>query len=121
MGTKITSRAVINAGSLGRLPIKEGAEIGFGNLKREPVMGDDGVLGHSESYEEAPYIKCVIAHAKSTDEDAIKNFTDEPITLETNSGKTYTLTDAWTGDPLSLAIKDGQLEVMFYGYELIPQ
>jgi len=121
MGTKITSRAVLNAGSLGRLPIKEGAEIGFGNLKREPVMGDDGVLGFSESYAEAPSIKCTIAHAKSTDEDAIRNFTDETITLETNSGKVYTLTDAWTGDPLSLSIKDGQLEVMFYGYELIPQ
>lgn len=121
MGTKITSRAVLNAGSLGRLPIKEGAEIGFGNLKREPVLGDDGVLGFSESYEEAPFIKCTIVHAKNTDEEAIKAFTDETVTLETNSGKTYTLTDAWAGDPLTLAIKDGQLEVMFYGYELIPQ
>ncbi|MCG9681212.1 phage tail tube protein [Vibrio sp. Isolate23] len=121
MGTTITSRAVLNAGSLGRLPIKEGAEINFGNLKREPVMGDDGVLGHSESYEEAPSIKCVIAHASNTDEDAIKEFVDENITLETNSGKTYTLTDAWVGDPLTLAVKEGQLEVMFYGYELIPQ
>ncbi|MGL4225952.1 MAG: phage tail tube protein [Vibrio sp.] len=121
MGTKITSRAVLNAGSLGRLPIKEGAEIGFGNLKREAVMGDDGVLGHSESYEEAPSIKCTIIHAQTTDEDAIKAFVDESITLETNSGKIYTLTDAWVADPLSLNIKDGQLEVLFNGYELIPQ
>ncbi|PJC85295.1 hypothetical protein CSW98_15825 [Vibrio sp. HA2012] len=121
MGTKITSRAVLNAGSLGRLPIKEGAEITFGNLKREPVMGDDGVLGHSESYESAPSIKCTIVHAQSTDEDAIRDFVDENITLETNSGKVFTLTDAWTGDPLSLTVKDGQLEVVFYGYEMISQ
>lgn len=121
MGTKITSRAVLNAGSLGRLPVKEGAEINFGNLKREPVMGDDGVLGHSEEYTDAPSIKCTIVHANSTDEDAIKAFVDESITLETNSGKVYTLTDAWTVDPLSLNVKDGQLEVLFNGYELIPQ
>ncbi len=121
MGTLITSRAVINAGSLGRLPIKEGAEIGFGNPKREAVMGDDGVLGHSESYEDAPYIKCTIVHAQSTDEDVIKDFVDESITLETNSGKVYTLRDAWTVEPLSLTVKDGQLEVLFNGYELIPQ
>ena len=121
MGTVITSRAVLNAGSLGRLPIKEGAEIGFGNLKREPVMGDDGVLGHTEEYSDAPFIKCTIIHAKTTDEDAIKNFTDESITLETNSGKVYTLTDAWSAEVLSLNVKDGQLEVLFNGTELIPQ
>ncbi|EKO3513669.1 phage tail tube protein [Vibrio fluvialis] len=121
MGTTITSRAVLNAGSLGRLPIKEGAEIGFGNLKREAVMGDDGVLGHSEVYDGAPYIKATIVHAKATDEDAIKAFLDENITLELNSGKVYTLTDAWTVDPLTLNVKDGQLEVLFNGFELISQ
>ncbi len=121
MSTKITSRAVLNAGSLGRLPIKEGAEIGFGNLKREAVMGDDGVLGHTEEYSDAPFIKCTIVHAKTTDEDAIKAFVDESVTLETNSGKVYTLTDAWSSEVLSLNVKDGQLEVTFTGTELIPQ
>lgn len=121
MATKITSRAVINAGSLGRLVIKEGAEIGFGNLKREPVIGDDGVLGYSESFDTAPSIKCTIIHANDTDEDAIKNFVDEDITLETNTGRTYSLIGAWAVEPLSLAVKDGQMEVMFNGDELIPQ
>jgi len=121
MATKITSRAVINAGSLGRLPIKEGAEIGFGNLKREAVMGDDGPLGYSESYEEAPSIKCTIIHAKDTDEEAIKAFVDETITIETNSGKAYTLKEAWTVDPITLSTKDGQLEVLFNGIEMITQ
>ncbi|NRB68745.1 MAG: phage tail tube protein [Vibrio sp.] len=121
MSTKITSRAVINAGSLGRLPIKEGAEIGFGNLKRTPVMGDDGVLGFSEEYSDAPFIKATIIHAKDTDEEAIANLVDENITLETNSGKTYTLKEAFSADPLSLNVKDGQLEILLNGTELIPQ
>ncbi|WP_299141309.1 phage tail tube protein [uncultured Vibrio sp.] len=121
MATKITSRGVLSAGSLGRLPIKEGTEVGFGNLKREPVMGDEGVLGYTEMYSDAPSIKVTIVHAKDTDEDALKNFIDEDVIFETNTGKTYTLRDAWVVDPLSLNVKDGQLEILFNGLELIPQ
>lgn len=121
MSTKITSRAVLNAGSLGRLPLKEGAEIGFGNLKRETVMGDDGPLGFTEEFSDAPFIKATIVHAKDTDEEAIAKFVGENVTLETNSGKIYTLKDAWTVDPLTLNVKDGQLEILLNGTELIPQ
>lgn len=121
MSTKITSRGFLDAGSLGRLPTKEGATINYGNLKREAVMGDEGVLGYSESYDGAPFIKVTITHAKDTDEEAIKDFTGENLTYQTNSGKVYTLMDAWTADPLELSVKDGQLEVLFLGTELIPQ
>lgn len=121
MSTKITSRGFLDAGSLGRLPTKEGAVINFGSLKKEPVIGDSGVLGYSEEFENAPSIKATIVHAKTTDETAIENFAGENITLNTNSGKSYTLMNAWLGDGLELAIKDGQLEVLFYGTELIPQ
>ncbi len=121
MSTKITSRGFLDAGSLDRLPTKEGAVVNFGGLKRDAVMGDAGVLGYSEEYENAPSIKATIVHAKSTDETAIKNFTGENITLNTNSGKSYTLMNAWVSESLELTIKDGQLEVMFLGTELIPQ
>ena len=119
MATKLTSRATLDAGSLGRFPLKEGVELQFGNLKREAVMGDDGVLGYSEKYESAPSVKGTIIHAKNTDEDKIKHFVGEHITVETNSGKSYTLKNAWIGDPLTLSVKDGQIEVLFYGEELI--
>ncbi|GEK12588.1 phage tail tube protein [Aliivibrio fischeri] len=121
MSTTITSRGFLDAGSLGRLPTKEGATINFGGVKRKAVMGDSGVLGFSEEFEGAPFIKATIVHAATTDETSIKNFTGENITLNTNSGKTYTLMNAWTSDPLEVAIKDGQLEVLFLGIELIPQ
>lgn len=121
MSTTITSRGYLDAGSLGRLPTKEGATVNFGGVKREAVMGDDGVLGFSEVFDAAPSIKATIVHAKTTDETAIRNFTGENITLNTNSGKSYTLMDAWTSEALELTIKDGQLEVMFLGTELIPQ
>lgn len=119
MSTTITSRGFLDAGSLGRLPTKEGATINHGNLKREAVLGDEGVLGHTEEYESAPSIKVTIIHAKSTDEDKLKAFTGETLTYQTNSGKTYTLKDAWVVNALEISVKDGQLEVLFNGTELI--
>ncbi len=121
MSTKITSLSFVEAGSLGRLPTKEGAVLNYGNKKREPVMGDNGVLGYSEEYETAPSVKVTIIHAKNTDEDALKDFTDETLTVFTNTDRAYTLKDAWVADPLELTIKDGQLEVLFCGTDLIPQ
>lgn len=121
MSTKITSRGFLDAGSLGRLPTKEGATINFGNVKRDPVFGDEGVLGYSEAFDTAPSIKVTIVHSVTTDEDALKNFSGENLTYNTNSGKSYTLMNAWTAAPLELSVKDGQLEILFYGTELISQ
>lgn len=121
MTTKITSRSFLDAGSLGRLPTKEGATVNFGGVKREAVLGDEGVLGFSEIFDGAPSIKVTIVHANTTDETAIRNFTGENITLNTNNGKSYTLFGAWVSDPLELTVKDGQLEVTFLGTELVSQ
>ncbi len=121
MSTAVTSRGFLDAGSLGRLPTKEGATVNFGGVKREPVMGDEGVLGYSEMFDGAPSIKVTIVHASTTDETAIGKFTGENVTLNTNSGKSYTLMDAWVSEPLELSVKDGQLDVLFLGTELIPQ
>ena len=44
----ITSRGFLDAGNLGRMPTKEGGTVSFGNLKRDAVMGDEGVLGYTE-------------------------------------------------------------------------
>lgn len=121
MSTKITSRGYIDADTLGRLPTKEGATIGFGNIKREPVYGDEGVLGYSEQHDAAPFIKVTLVHVNETDEDALMNVINATITYTTNTGRSYTLSNAWTSDPLELAVKDGQLEVTFYGTKLTPQ
>lgn len=117
----ITSRATINAGSLGILPIKEGATINFGNLKKEPVMGDSGVLGHTEEYESAPFIKCTIVDSVESDKAALTKFVSQNVLLTTNNGQNFTLTDAWVGNVLELNVKEGSLEVEFYGTELIAQ
>ena len=52
---------------------------------------------------------------------ALANFVDEEVTVELNNGKTYTLRAAWAGEVSPLNVKDGQLEVTFYGIEMIEQ
>tara|TARA_R110001583_G_scaffold15059_2_gene62469 strand:+ start:29277 stop:29639 length:363 start_codon:yes stop_codon:yes gene_type:complete len=117
----ITSRATINAGPLGILATKPGTTFNKGNLKKDPVMGDNGVLGHTEKFESAPNIKCTLVDTIQTDVTALENFVNGTVLLETNNGKKYTLTDAWVGNELELNTEDGTLPVEFYGTELIPQ
>ena len=115
----ITSRATITAGSLGILATKPGTTFNMGNVKRDPVMGDNGVLGYTEKLETAPNIKCTLVDMVETDKEALKNFVDETLLLETNNGQQITLTDAWVGNELEINTEDGTLPVEFYGTELI--
>ena len=117
----ITSRCFIDAGSLGRLPGKEGATIAFGNLQKDAVMGDEGVLGHTEKFEAPPSIKVTLVDTVENDKAKLIKFAGENVLLTTNSGQSYTLTDAWVGNSLELNVQEGSLDVEFYGSELIPQ
>ena len=117
----ITSRGFLDAGDVGRLPTKEGGTVNFGNLKREPVMGDEGVLGHTEEYESAPFIKVTLVDSTALDKEKLQNFVSQNILYSTNNGQQFTLTDAWVGNPLELNVKEGQMDIEFYGTKLIPQ
>ena len=116
---KITSRVTINAGALGILAAKPGTTYHMGNAKKDPVMGDNGVLGHTEKFESAPNIKCTLVDMVETDKKALAKFVDETILLETNNGQQMTLTSAWVGNELEINTEDGTLPVEFYGIELI--
>lgn len=115
----ITSRGFLDAGSLGRLPTKDGGTVNFGSKEREAVMGDEGVLGRTEHWKTPPSITVTIADSTEVDKKAIAEFVDQTIVLNTNNGQTFTLTGAWVHNPQELKIKDGELEVTFYGYEML--
>jgi hypothetical protein len=115
----ITSRGFLDAGNVGRLPTKEGGTVNFGNLKREAVMGDDGVLGHTETFEGAPFIKVTLADSTALDKEALENFVGQTILYSTNNGQKFSLADAWVGNVLELNVKEGTLDVEFYGTKLI--
>ncbi|RUM91047.1 MAG: hypothetical protein DSZ27_07250 [Thiomicrospira sp.] len=114
----VTSRGVINAGSLGKVPTEKGGEIQFGGVKREPVMGSEGVVGHSED-PVAPYIKVTLLNVNSVDKEKLSQMVNETITYSLNSGETYTLTNAFVSDPTNIQVDGGKIDVQFFGDNLI--
>ncbi len=116
----ITSRGFLDAGSAGRLPTKEGGTVKLGGVTREPVMGDEGVLGHTET-QIAPSIKVTLVDSSALDKEKLKNFAGETLVYSTNNGQQFVLTDAFVSNELELNVKDGTLDVEFYGTECIQQ
>ncbi len=116
----VTSRGFLDAGSAGRLPTKEGGTVKLGGVTREPVMGDEGVLGFSETTN-APHIKVTLVDTTALDKEKLKNFVGETLVYSLNNGQQYVLTDAFIGNELELNIKSGTLDVEFYGTECIQQ
>lgn len=117
----ITSEAIIDAGSLGRLPIKPGAKLKMGNKTRTPVMGSNRVLGYTEKMESAPSITCTLSDSNAVDKTKLSNFVNETVVLNTNNGQSFVLTEAFVSNELELDTTEGDLEVVFMGTEMIPQ
>jgi len=115
----ITSRGWLDAGSLGRLPTEKGGQIGFGNMKRDAVIGGEGVIGFTEELEGAPYIKVTIIDSTEVDKQKLKNFMGETLVYNTNNGQQFVLTGAWVGNAIELNVDDGKIAIEFYGTELV--
>ncbi|MBN2605992.1 MAG: phage tail tube protein [Thiotrichales bacterium] len=115
----VTSRGYLDAEGLGRLPTKEGGTVNFGNLEKKPVLGDEGVIGHTEEYTEAPAIKVTLIDTNELDKENLRNFVDKTVVYATNNGQQFSLTGAWVGNNHELNVKDGEMEVLFYGTKLI--
>ncbi|BBN59321.1 phage tail tube protein [Hydrogenovibrio marinus] len=117
----ITSEALIDAGSLGRLPVKPGAKYKFGKKTRGAVFGNGGVLGHTEKNENVPTITCTLADSDAVDKDALGEFSNETVVLHTNNGQSFVLTGAWVSNDLEVDTNEGDLEVIFMGKKLVRQ
>jgi len=115
----ITSRGTIDIPSMGRLPTQKGISFSYGNAKREPVMGDSGLLGNTEEYTDAPSIKCKLSDTSALDKQQLKDVIDETVTLQLNNGQTFTLNNAFLSDVLEIDASSGDIEVTFFGSELI--
>lgn len=115
----ISSRGTIDVPSIGRLPTQHGITVNFGNVTRNPVMGDSGLLGHSEEFTEPAMIKAKLSDTKALDKAKLAKVVDETITLMLNNNQTYTLTQAFLANPLELDTSTGDIEVEFRGAELL--
>jgi hypothetical protein len=112
--SKVSGRVFISLGGQ-RIRSKEGASLETGGVEREAAVSDAGVDGPTEKTV-APKLDCKINHTdktRLTDLHAFKG----TITFETDSGRVYTLIDAWSAKPPKL--EKGEVSLEFGAVECI--
>jgi hypothetical protein len=94
------------------LKSKPGASIKIGGVMREPIMDDQGGYNYTETLEPSQ-VKCTLLHVAETDLPALRAFVDGTVHYETDTGVSYVVTGAGTGEIGELA--NGEVEVTFNG------
>jgi hypothetical protein len=90
-------------------------KLGLGGQKREPVIGDNGVLGYKEAIEPGT-VECQISLKQGTSLAELKRITDATITYEADTGQTYVIRHAFVTDTLMVTAGDGGVvDVKFAG------
>lgn len=109
---KLTGRVFITVKGQ-RLRSKDGATLkGFGGFERKGEIADTGVSGYTETTV-IPEIECSIQHAADTNLSDFLNITDETISFDTDTGRSFILTGAWNTGALELS--KGEVKLKFQG------
>ncbi len=98
-----------------RVRSKEGASLDFGGTTREPVNSDSGVDGYT-SKTTAPKVSFKVSHTAETKVKDLQDFVGK-LTFETDTGRVYTLPEAWCSEPPKL--EKGELSLEFSGTECL--
>lgn len=99
-----------------RIRSKEGASLETGGAERTAETSDAGVDGYSEKTA-VPRVECRINHTAATSLKALQDFRDGTLVFETDTGKVFTLTDAWCARPPKLT--KGEVELSFEAKECL--
>ena len=83
-------------------------------VKRETLVGQDGVHGYKEMPVE-PYISGDVSDHPGTRVKRLEDITDATITLELANGKTIMLRNAWWADTSEVDTEEGSYPVKFCG------
>lgn len=86
----------------------------LGGVKREPVIGEDGVHGFDETPIEA-FIEGDITHPDNMDEEALNAFENDTVTLDLATGKTVMIPNAFNGSDHQSNASEGMSKVRFVG------
>lgn len=113
--TQVTGRVFIALNGK-RIRSKEGASLDTGGVKRDAAISDAGVDGYSEAVT-APEVDCKINHTDATSLTELHAFKDGTLTFETDTGKIYTLSGAWSATPPKL--EKGEVSLKFNAVECI--
>lgn len=98
-----------------RIRSKEGAKLETGGLEREAAVSDSGVDGYMEK-QTAPKVTAKINHTSKTSLTDIHAFKGT-LTFETDSGRVYTLIEAWSAKPPTL--EKGEVDLEFGAVECL--
>jgi hypothetical protein len=82
-----------------------GAKLDLGGVLREPVMGNNNVLGYAEKPKESR-LECEIAVASGTNLEKLRLATSATITFEADTGQLWSISNAWLTEPP--VITDGE-------------
>lgn len=111
---QVTGRVFISLNGQ-RIRSKEGASLESGGVEREAAVSDAGVDGFMEKIT-APKVTCKISHTANTNMADIQAFTGT-LTFETDSGRVYTLIEAWNAKPPKL--EKGEVDLEFGAVECL--
>lgn len=88
--------------------------VGLARTKREGIVGADGMHGYKES-PVVQFIEGAVTDRGTLDVDALVNFKDGTVTLESASGKVYVARNAYYAGDGTLTTEEGEIPVRFEG------
>lgn len=106
---QVTGRVFITVAG-NRLSSEEGATLKYSEISREGVAGDSGVVGFSEKTE-IPDVEFTLIHTADVNLKEIENIKDASISFDTDTGKSFVLSNAWNTGALGLS--KGRVSVKF--------
>lgn len=112
---QVTGKVYITIGGQ-RLRSKEGAKLNIGGIAREPAISDAGVDGYMERHVVCQ-VDCAVHHTADISLKELQNFRDNTLTFETDTGRIFTLKDAWCASPPEMT--KGEISLMFNAGECI--
>lgn len=110
--TQATNRVKVKLDAVGVLRSKAGASLQIGGVQRAADVDDQGNVYFRESIVPAE-VRCNLVHVRTSDLEALRDFTGGQVTYEADAGKTYTIGNAFTVSLGELA--NGEIEVTFGG------
>lgn len=99
-----------------RLRSKEGASLETGGVEREAVVSDSGVDGFTEKIT-APKVEAKISLTADIKLADLQAFKDGTLVFETDTGRVYTLINAWNAKPPKL--EKGEVSLEFGAVECL--
>lgn len=94
------------------------ATLNFGGKERKDRYADYGLIGYSETPKGAE-IKANLVHTVQSDLQSINDATDVTLIFETDTGKRYTIRNAFSATPPELSGDGGEISVHFIGQPAI--